>query len=126
MRFKDIPNEIKCVWCGSSARQSTASAGSFEFYACFTCSKCYKITSRSYPRLKHGDYPATFKCPQCRMLASALEANDEGRVVYEHATSTKVHRFELEGNDAGWGTYQGRAEVVRVYDTIYDCAAMPG
>lgn len=60
------------------------------------------------------------------MFVSALEANEEGRVVYRHTIRTKVHQFELERNDDGWGTYQGRAEVVRVYDTIYDCAAVPG
>ncbi len=126
MRFEDIPTEMMCVWCGGSARRSTASGTPFGLSACFNCRKCGKISGWSRHRLEHEDYPPTFKCPRCQVLSKAIEANDEGRVVYQHATKTKVHSFELEGNDDGWGTYQGRAEIVRVYDTIYDCATVPG
>lgn len=128
MRFRDIPETIKCPSCGGECFRSIASSGPFEQHASYYCRRCIPIRlwSRTWTRIKVEDWPARAKCPRCGRWAKPETANDEGRVVYEHPIDDKFHQFELERQDQGWGTYQGRAEIVRVYETRYDCAAGPG
>lgn len=126
MDFDSIPETIPCQKCGSkNTRLGTKSGDAFDVHASYACKVCRWISCRSWSRLDRDDYPLRAKCPRCNRWADAYEAGNEGRVVYQHATETKVHQFELEWNDEGWGTYQGRSEIVRVYDTRWDCLAVP-
>ncbi len=122
-----LPKSIPCRWCNASETfRSTASVGSFDIHGSYSCRQCGKINNLSVPILDNQDFPAKAKCPKCGRYATATEATESNRVLYEHRLLIKLHQFELEYRDAGWGTYQGRAEIVRVYETVYDCPIVPG
>ena len=126
MRFADIPKTIVCPNCGSTCTRSTASSGRFSVHAGYHCAKCYRVVSRSWPRLEDEGYPPTFECPECGQIARPSQANEAARVVYEHKTNTTIHQFELEFSDQGWGLWRGRAEITRVYEARWDCCTVPG
>jgi hypothetical protein len=123
------PDTTTCCWCGGVARRSVSSRRSFEIYAYYRCDEksCGKITSKLWPILDHDDYPRSYECPSCRRTSYPQKANDDGTVTYRHdLDSGIIHLFNLMRNDQGWGTYQPRDEIVRVYETTYDCHSAAG
>lgn len=128
MNFEDIPETIKCPDCSRICKHAAASGNDFYLSCTYRCRKCNRYIRREWDRVTIPDYPKKAKCPKCSRWAIAIECDEEGngnRVIYSHRLLRTIHEFILERNDDGWGTYHGRAEIVRVYETRRDCIAVP-